>query len=471
MAKTDETYREARDAFQNTIMTYRGDPVGTVAARDPSEEPHNYDQCFTRDFVVSAMAFLMLGETGIVRNFLEKTMLLQSRDKQLDCFKPSKGLMPASFKVEAYQGKDYIVADFGEHAVARVAPVDSGFWWLILLRAYVKATGDPAFARQENFQAVIQLILDLCLTARFEMYPTLLVPDGCYMIDRRLGVYGHPIDIQVLYYTALRAASELLNTDEASDIAAAVNERLAHLNFHIREYYWLDFERLNRIYRYKVEEFGVEAENKFNIYSDSIPGWLTEWIPANGGYFAGNFGPGRMDFRFFSQGNLLAIISSLATDTQAQAIMDLIEQRWEDLVGHMPMKIVYPALDGQEWRMFTGCDPKNTPWSYHNGGNWPFMLWLLAAAATKTGRKALAQKALELAGRRLHKDGWPEYYDGINGRLIGKQARQFQTWTIAGYLAAEELMANPDHLQIIGFDDDPRVLACAVRIGKIYEDL
>jgi hypothetical protein len=35
------------------------------------------------------------------------------------------------------------------------------------------------------------------------------------------------------------------------------------------------------------------------------------------------------------------------------------------------LKIVYPALEGHEWRTVTGFDPKNTRWSYHNGGSWP----------------------------------------------------------------------------------------------------
>jgi len=60
------------------------------------------------------------------------------------------------------------------------------------------------------------------------------------------------------------------------------------------EYYWLDINRLNEIYRYKGEEFGEAAMNKFNIYPDSIPYWLTEWLPGTGGY--GSRGAGRIDF-------------------------------------------------------------------------------------------------------------------------------------------------------------------------------
>ena len=75
----------------------------------------------------------------------------------------------------------------------------------------------------------------------------------------------------------------------------------------------------------------------------------------------GNLGPGRMDFRFFTVGNMMAIITSLASEQESQNIMNLIEQRSTDLVGYMPMKICFPALEGMEWRIVTGCDPKNIP--------------------------------------------------------------------------------------------------------------
>jgi hypothetical protein len=232
------------------------------------------------------------------------------------------------------------------------------------------------------------------------------------------------------------------------------------LNYHIREYYWLDLKRLGEIYRYKGDEFGKEIANKFNIYAESIPMWLTEWLPENAGYLVGNLGPGRMDFRFFTLGNLLAILVSLASEQESQSIMDLFELRWHDLIGYMPLKICFPALEGMEWHIVTGCDPKNIPWSYHNGGNWPILLWLFAAAAEKTGRVELAQRAIEIAESRLIRDRFPEYYDGKNGRLIGKEARIYQTWSIAGLLAAKEIIANPAYLDLITFEEDNQNLGC-----------
>ncbi|NJM68649.1 MAG: hypothetical protein HC851_24795 [Acaryochloris sp. RU_4_1] len=166
--------------------------------------------------------------------------------------------------------------------------------------------------------------------------------------------------------------------------------------------------------------------------------------------------------RFFSLGNLLAILAALTDDQQSQRIMDLIEQRWQDLVGQMPLKICFPALEGQDWQTITGCDPKNIPWSYHNGGNWPVLLWLLVAAEQKTGRTELAHKALQIAAHRLPLDQWPEYYDGRTGRLVGKAARTYQTWTIAGFLVARTLLENPNHLALLSFDADPDVVACTI---------
>lgn len=136
----------------------------------------------------SALAFLMNGEHEIVKNFLLRTLLLQGWEKKVDRFKLGEGVMPASFKVlhDPNRGIDTVVADFGESAIGRVAPVDSGFWWIILLRAYTKSTGDITLAESAQCQKGMRLILSLCLSEGFDTFPTLLCADGCCMIDRRM---------------------------------------------------------------------------------------------------------------------------------------------------------------------------------------------------------------------------------------------------------------------------------------------
>ena len=130
----------------------------------------------------------MNGEHDIVRNFILKTLLLQGWEKKVDRFKLGEGAMPASFKVlhDPVRKIETLIADFGESAIGRVAPVDSGFWWIILLRAYTKATGDSSLAETSECQKGIRLIMSLCLSEGFDTFPTLLCADGCSMIDRRM---------------------------------------------------------------------------------------------------------------------------------------------------------------------------------------------------------------------------------------------------------------------------------------------
>lgn len=475
-SEASEIERDAWKLLRDAVVSYYGNPVGTIAANNPGDKQLlNYDQIFIRDFVPSALAFLLNGEGEIVKNFLLHTLQLQSWEKTVDCYSPGQGLMPASFKVrtvplegsnEAFE--EVLDPDFGESAIGRVAPVDSGLWWIILLRAYGKIIGDYALQERVDVQTGIRLIMNLCLTDGFDMFPTLLVTDGSCMIDRRMGIHGHPLEIQALFYSALRCAREMLTVNDGTkNLVEAINSRLSALSFHVREYYWVDINKINEIYRYKTEEYSLDAINKFNIYPDQIPMWLVDWVPDKGGYFIGNLQPAHMDFRFFTLGNLWAIISSLGTPKQNEGILNLIEAKWDDLLAHMPLKICYPALEHEEWRIITGGDPKNTPWSYHNGGSWPTLLWQFTVACIKMERPELAQKAVEMAEERLSIDKWPEYYDTRNGRFIGKQSRLFQTWTIAGFLTSKLLLRNPEMASLLYWEEDYDLLeTCVCALSK-----
>ncbi|KAK8342368.1 hypothetical protein V6Z12_A08G227500 [Gossypium hirsutum] len=461
--------KEAWNLLRGAVVTYCGSPVGTVAANDPGDkQPLNYDQVFIRDFVPSALAFLLKGEGEIVKNFLLHTLQLQSWEKTVDCYSPGQGLMPASFKVrtvplDGNKFEEVLDPDFGESAIGRVAPVDSGLWWIILLRAYGKITGDCTLQERVDVQTGIKLILNLCLADGFDMFPSLLVTDGSCMIDRRMGIHGHPLEIQALFYAALRSSLEMLTANESSkNLIRAINNRLSALSFHIREYYWVDMKKINEIYRYKTEEYSMDATNKFNIYPEQIPSWLMDWIPEEGGYLIGNLQPAHMDFRFFTLGNLWSIVSSLGTPKQNEAILNLIEAKWGDIVGHMPLKILYPAVENEEWRIITGSDPKNTPWSYHNGGSWPTLLWQFTLACIKMRRLELAEKAVALAEKRLSIDHWPEYYDTRNGKFIGKQSRLYQTWSIAGFLTSKMMLENPETGSLLFWDEDYNLLEICV---------
>lgn len=77
--EVSESEEEAWRLLRDSVVSYCGSPVGTVAANDQADKttPLNYDQVFIRDFVPSALAFLLKGESEIVRNFLLHTLQLQ----------------------------------------------------------------------------------------------------------------------------------------------------------------------------------------------------------------------------------------------------------------------------------------------------------------------------------------------------------------------------------------------------------
>lgn len=73
-------------------------------------------------------------------------------------------------------------------------------------------------------------------------------------------------------------------------------------------------------------------------------------------------------------------------------------------------------------------------------------------------RPEIAARAIEVAERRISKDKWPEYYDTKRARFIGKQARLFQTWSVAGYLVAKQLLANPSAAKILITEEDSELV-------------
>ncbi|GMH30997.1 hypothetical protein Nepgr_032840 [Nepenthes gracilis] len=166
-----------------------------------------------------------------------------------------------------------------------------------------------------------------------------------------------PISFKALFYSALLCAREMLAPEDGSaDLIQVLTNRMVAQSFHIKEYYMIDMKKLNEIYRYKTEEYSFDVVNKFNIYPDQIPPWLVEWMPHKGGYLIGNLQPAHMDFRLFFLRNFWTLVSSLATNDQSHAILDLIEAKWVDFVAVMPFKLCYPALESQEWRLLAARD-------------------------------------------------------------------------------------------------------------------
>ncbi|HHQ68740.1 MAG TPA: alkaline invertase, partial [Halothiobacillaceae bacterium] len=129
--------------MNDAVIRYGDDPVGTMASLDPRAPAENYRDCFVRDFVSAGFVMLLEGRSDVVRTFLSLILRLRGQQEELEGQQVAPGVLPASFRVITLDdGSQELLADFGDRAIGRVAPVDSMMWWTIMLRAYVRMTGD-----------------------------------------------------------------------------------------------------------------------------------------------------------------------------------------------------------------------------------------------------------------------------------------------------------------------------------------
>ena len=88
---------------------------------------------------------------------------------------------------------------------------------------------------------------------------------------------------------------------------------------------------------------------------------------------------------------------------EQRALFRLVLHNRQHLMAQMPMRICHPPLEGDKWREKTGSDPKNWPWSYHNGEHWPSLLWYLGGAILQVGKTSESRDQLLSNFRRILK--------------------------------------------------------------------
>jgi hypothetical protein len=480
-----EIIRIARDLLYNRAMVYYQDkPIGTLAAIPQktyayvegqlkvvgSRSDLNYHEVFIRDNVPVMVFFLLDGRADIMRRFLDTCLSLQSTRPQ------TAGTFPSSFTVDG----DRLLGDYGQRAIGRVISVDATLWWPILAHLYVQRSQDEDWARQPQVQKGLQRFLDLILHPGFRDAPTLHVPDGAFMIDRPMDVWGCPLEIQVLLYGALLSTAALIRLDlqnkEGCDSDPFAQKQrwqtqqvvnwARRLRRYLLKNYWVNTHTVQVLRRRPTEQYGDAISNEYNIQTETIPHWLQHWLGSRGGYLIGNVRTGRPDFRFFSLGNCLGAIFDVLSQAQQRALFSLILQNRGELIAEMPLRICHPPLDDADWRNKTGYDPKNRAWCYHNAGHWPCLLWFLILAVLRHQRGSspdsglrngwlylpmqdLLQESYQILLRRLPEQKWAEYFDGPTGVWMGQQARLYQTWTVAGLLLAHHLLkVNPEDANV-----------------------
>ncbi|MXY18751.1 MAG: alkaline invertase [Synechococcus sp. SB0676_bin_10] len=455
--KEERIVQSAEAHLERTLIKARGQLAGAVAAIEyPSRGMSlNYGEVFLRDNVPVMIYLLLKGRHGLVRHFLVLCMDLQSNALQ------TRGLFPTSF----IEKEGDLVADYGQWSIGRISSVDASLWWPILCWIYVSHVQDWQFGCDQRVQRAIQRLLDLVMQPSFDGTPVLFVPDCSFMIDRPMDVWGAPLEIEVLLYGCLKCCVHLMELAQRHNATPSrfLSQRIPltrqwihDLRSYLLKHYWVTSKTIQALRRRPTEQYGdVQHLNEFNVQPTFIPDWLQDWLDNRGGYLIGNVRTGRPDYRFFTLGNSLACIFGLLTAPQQRALFRLVLHNNNHLMAQMPMRICHPPMEGQEWAMKTGSDPKNWPWSYHNGGHWPSLLWYLVMAVALhdkdhpkadvllTGQmKTFLERAYQIHLSQLPRQQWAEYFDGPTGTWVGQQARTYQTWTIVGFLLTRQLLRH-----------------------------
>ncbi len=439
--------KRAKEHFERSLIKIDGQLAGSVAALEhpANNDALNYGEIFLRDNVPVMIYLLTQKRYDIVKKFLTVCLDLQSTSYQ------TRGVFPTSFVEE----NNELIADYGQRSIGRITSADASLWWPILCWLYVRKSKDTTFGISQKVQRGIQLLLDLVLHPTFEGTPVLFVPDCSFMIDRPMDVWGAPLEVEVLLYASLSSCIELMDLSSKHQVSRLLDQRLLltrqwvhDLRQFLLKHYWVTSKTMQVLRRRPTEQYGEDQhQNEFNVQPQIVPSWLQDWLENRGGYLIGNIRTGRPDFRFYSLGNSLACMFGVLTAPQQRALFRLVLHNRSHLMAQMPMRICHPPMEVDEWQNKTGSDPKNWPWSYHNGGHWPSILWFFGASILLHEQRYPKADVLLMGQMRslleecywsqlnqLPKQKWAEYFDGPTGTWVGQQSRTYQTWTIVGFL-------------------------------------
>ena len=183
-----------------------------------------------------------------------------------------------------------------------------------------------------------------------------------------------------------------------------------------------------------------------NVINGDTERYLSLWDPTRGYYLPWvwkNHDGDREEGHWFDTfGNLLTIITGLATPKIAKSILRYIERK--KIARPYACQALYPPLTprDKEWYSYFSKSEARVPYHYLNGGIWPFIGGFYVACLVKTKQFARAEKELmrlAKANREAKKGSWGfhEWLDGQKGKPIGG-SNPYQGWSAGAYIFAYE---------------------------------
>ena len=281
--------------------------------------------------------------------------------------------------------------------------IDSTLWYIIGNFIYAKAYNDKTLL--EKYQKNIDKAF-LWLKYQDPNEDTLLAQQPTMdWQDAFPHKYGRTINTHALYYAALNMSGQ---------------KKLA--------------ERIKKVINNDIEKY-------LSLYNEKL-GYYFPWAWKN------HDGEREQGEWFDALGNLLAIVTGLATPKIAKSILKHIEDK--EINKPYPCKAIFPPIKigDKEWHSyFSKCLAKD-PYQYLNGGVWPFIggFYVAALVKVKDYKKAESQlNNLAQANKLGREREWEfnEWLDGKNGKPKGTP---YQAWSAGAYVYAFECLKKREAL-------------------------
>ncbi len=298
--------------------------------------------------------------------------------------------------------------------------IDSTLWYIIGNFAYAAAFNDKTILKKHKKN------IDAALTWVEYQDPN---EDGLPVQQPTMDwedifphKYGRVLNTQALYYASLKFLGENKKAD-----------------------------RLKRT-------LNGEERKTLSLY-DKKRGYYLPWVwKYHGSTSLTTSGPGRAasgeprmlretEYWFDTLGNLLAILTGLATPKISKRILNYIEKN--KINRPFPCKSIWPPIkkSDPEWHWYFETAESKDTYHYSNAGIWPFIGGFYIAALVKAGQFKKAEKELELLARankevhpeekRVSEYGFQEWLHGKTGKAMGGSSA-YQGWSAGMYVYAYE---------------------------------
>ncbi|XHR30489.1 MAG: amylo-alpha-1,6-glucosidase [Chthoniobacteraceae bacterium] len=293
---------------------------------------------------------------------------------------------------------------------------DSTIWFIIGSCIYGERSGDTEWLKRQA--PAIRKALDWCEMRDFLKDGLICSQEADDWADL-MSNHGHVLFTNALMVWATRLASTHLREIYPEE-AKHWGDRSELTATSVRTMFWPAAPGTF------VDKTHFQVRAQMSLTLRSVP-FFVPWISVF------EFGK-----RFDTPGNLMAILSGVASQPQASSILNFIRQ--EGMDTPYPVRVLHPVVQPGEsdWRDYFMVWGHGLPYHYQNGGSWPWVGAFYIAALVKAGKLDRAQEQLIALAHALKqgKDAPWECNEWLHGQRGEAMGAKFQAWSAGMFLYA-----------------------------------